>query len=143
MLYLKFYQLHIITLTMLQKLSRENMNSIVYNTTNRSTSRTHISHQELSHVSPGILTLKCCFSSTDGSDVQNQTKMSIAKRVFYCQVSTMNFLIRVLPFTQRLLCTRDIFMFLLISSSQPNSVVNSIHFSVLQKKEIQSCIELK
>lgn len=109
MLYLKFHQLHIITLTMLQKLSRGNMNIIVYSTTNRSTSRTHISHQELCHVSPGILNLKCCFSSTDGSYVQNQTKMSITKRVSYCSVSTMNLLMRVLTFAQWLLCTRNIF----------------------------------
>ena len=100
MLYLKFHQLHIITFTMLQKFRRNNVNSIIYNTTNLHTSRAHISHQALWHVLLDFLTLKHCFSSAERDYVQNQTKMNITKRVSYCQFRTMNILIRVLTLTQ-------------------------------------------
>lgn len=104
MLSLKFHQLHVITFTMLQKLRRVNGSSIIYNTTNLSSSRVHISHQALCHTLPYFLTLKCCFSSTKGNYMQNQTKTSIRKRVSYFQFGTMNFLMRLITFTQWLLC---------------------------------------
>lgn len=95
MLYLKFHQLHIITFTMLRKLRRDDVNSIIYNTTNLSTSGAHISHQALCRVLPYFLTLKHCFSSTAGNYAQNQIAMNITKRTSYCQFSSMNFLIRM------------------------------------------------
>lgn len=97
---LKFHQLHIITFTMLQKLGRNNVSNVIYDTTNLGTSRAHVRHQALCHGLPDFLTLQCCFSSTEGNCVQSQTKMSITKRVSYCLVRTMNFLIGVLTFTQ-------------------------------------------
>lgn len=77
------------------------MNSIIYNTTNLSTSRAHIIHQALCHVLPYFLTLKHYFSPAEGNYVQNQTEISITKRVSYSQFSTMKFLIRILMVTQR------------------------------------------
>lgn len=76
------------------------MNNVIYNTTNLGTSRAHISHQALCHGLPDYLTLQRCFSSTEGFYVQSRTKMSITKRVSYCEFGTMNFLVRVLTFTQ-------------------------------------------
>lgn len=74
------------------------MSNVIYDTTNLGTARAHVRHQALCHGLPDFLTLQCCFSSTEGNCVQ--TKMSITKRVSYCLVGTMNFLIGVLTFTQ-------------------------------------------
>lgn len=76
MLYLKFHQLHVITFPMLQKLGRDNMSSIIYNTTKLSSSRAPISHQALGHALPDFLTSKRCFLQQKET-VYGQTKMNI------------------------------------------------------------------
>lgn len=53
------------------------MSSIIYNTTNLSTSRAHIGHQALCHALPDFLTLKRCFLQQKET-LYSQTKMNIA-----------------------------------------------------------------